>query len=109
MKFAGLAINTAALDRVSDTHARGEGPEGDASLRIVTPEVIAATREQYPDCRCSELGLAAGMRVNALVELEAGCRGNPGRSRLSGEPMSHRDPPGYVCERLNKVRRIYGK
>lgn len=82
----------------------GGSSEGPATVR---EDVLAESRERYPRCRCEELGLRAGMPVAELVELEAGCTGSLGRRRLG--TFYHDYQAGWVCDRLNLVRRRHGK
>ena len=112
-----MTVKRSTLQRIAEaTQAReaaaanGNG-ESSGSTRHVTPEVLAATREDYPTCQCEELdpGLRAGMLVSELILLEEGCTGSRQRAWLSGSAPSHSTPPGWVCQRLDKVRRIYGK
>lgn len=83
--------------------SRALGNGADSGPATVRGEVIAETRGQYPECGCEELGLRAGMPTAELIDLEAGCTGAIHRF---GSPGAR---GGWVCERLNKVRRQHGK
>lgn len=73
---------------------------------VVTAGVLAETLARYPDCRCHlespvtpGYKLEEGMPSSDLIELEEGCTG----SRQSGGAT------GWVCPRLDLVRRRCGK
>lgn len=80
-------------------HAALLGGAGAGSATIVTDALLAETAERYPDCRCTEpgVGLMDGMPASSLWHLEAGCTGGVHYT------------PGYVCPRLNEVRRRVGR
>jgi hypothetical protein len=61
-----------------------------------------------PTCRCEELGLRAGMPVGELIDLEAGCTSSLNKAKLNGTKATHSDR-GFVCPRLDTIRRRYGK
>lgn len=88
------------------SRALGDGTPREG-LATVGEDVLADTRNRYPECRCEELGLRAGMPVEELIELEAGCTGTPGRRRLG--TLYNDYQAGWVCDRLNHIRRRYGK
>lgn len=110
----GLVIDTTKLariieapTRVSSVTMRGEGGEA-LRVSVVSEEVIAETRERYPACRCEELGLYAGMNIGELIRLEEGCTGTRQRAQLMGLGVpTAGNGGGWVCERLDKVRRTY--
>jgi hypothetical protein len=64
--------------------------------------VLADTLARYPGCNCHKLGLVAGVYVSDLHLLGAGCT-----TSLPdiGRPRGTR--PGYVCPRLDAIRRFY--
>lgn len=63
----------------------------------VTSAVLADTKRRHPGCRCEEkVGLREGMPVAELQELGSGCTG----LEAGGQ--------GWVCERLDLVRRRFG-
>lgn len=71
----------------------------DKDPRSVSAEVLAETGEKHPECQCDKFGLAAGITMPELRDLGAGC-------------TDGRNPGGhgrFVCPRLDKVRRRYGK
>jgi hypothetical protein len=107
--LAGLVVDRSRLQRVIDaqtaiatarTRAIENGDDPNAitiERRIVSAEVVASTAERFPGCKCDELGLEAGMPVASLATLSEGCTAGSGYS------------PGFVCPRLDTVRRTYGK
>lgn len=74
----------------------------------VPDTILTETRSRYPECRCEELGLEAGMPTSRLIELEEGCAGSRQRARLEGRTIRVGDS-GWVCPRLDVVRKRCGR
>jgi len=85
--------------------SNGNGAE---SVMEVEESVLADTLLRYPSCRCERLGLVAGMPVDKLVTLEEGCTGSRQKAQLQGSRSLAGDA-GWICERLNRIRRRYGQ
>lgn len=100
-----LTIDVPRLERIIDAPitraAPGERQPGRRGRggSYVTAEVLAETAT--PACRCHELGLVVGMPVADLLSLDSGCTGVDSPLSVGGG--------GWVCERLDKVRRRYGR
>lgn len=88
--------------------SRALGNGDSAGPATVSAEVLAETLKSYPKCRCEELGLRAGLPVAELIELEAGCTSSHAKARFENRRVDHHDR-GFVCDRLNTIRRRYGK
>lgn len=80
-----------------------------AVASAVTADDLESTRDRWPECRCEELGLRVGLPVAELVDLEEGCTGSRQRARLQGTDVGYAGPGGWVCPRLDKIRRRHGK
>ena len=52
--------------------------------------ILITTGQRYPECRCEDLGLRAGMNMAELTLLGSGCK------------------QAYSCPRLDKLRRLHG-
>lgn len=108
----GLTIDTARLARVADNPTPRRAAAGERATRrgrgrggmYVTAEVLADAAGTYADCRCDELGLVVGMATSDLVELGSGCTGET----PDGRRLKPAGSGGWVCPRLDTVRRRYG-
>lgn len=89
-------IDRALLSRVMGNATRRRSAGGGSSAAVVSAAVLAETARTNRNCHCEDHGLKAGMLVEDLIELESGCTGLP-------------TGPGWVCPRLDAVRRKYGK
>ncbi len=109
MSVAALEINLTQLSRVADATPSKSiiTPDGAqvTTTRVVSEEVLKETGARYEGCRCDELGLAAGMLVTDLIELGSGCTGET----IDGRKVHRVNSTGWVCQRLDLVRRRYGK
>ncbi len=105
MILQGLTIDT---QRVSNVVSRAEALKaasgsGSGSKRgrgqqgAVTEAVLVDTLREHDHCRCEELGLVPGLPVAQLRDLGAGCCD----TRFD-------QSKGYVCGRLDRLRRRYG-
>lgn len=79
------------------------GNGGSTRVSIVSAEVLAEITDER--CRCEELGLRAGMPVKELIVLGSGCTGET----MFGARLRPAREPGWVCNRLDRIRRRYGK
>jgi hypothetical protein len=70
----------------------------------VRQRILDATAARYRDCRCEELGLEAGMATRELVLLGSGCTGET----IDGRRVRPLGSGGWVCPRLDTIRRHYG-
>lgn len=110
MRFDGLTINLTALDRIIEGQSRiiESGGTGRGTGAHVSAEVLAETLPRDPGCRCDEMGLREGMPVAELILLGSGCTGEDPFGRL-GPRKRNRRSGGWVCNRLDTVRRRYHK
>lgn len=106
MRLRNLVISRQRVRTVSSRASTPKATTGSgSSSRAVRSEhttvseaVLVDTHRSYEHCRCEEFGLTAGMLVSALRDLGAGCTDN----RRGGHGR-------WVCSRLDRVRRRYGK
>lgn len=111
MRLKGLHISTVRLQEVlsrastpasSKTSNGGRRSGGRSTDEArVSQAIIAETGTRYPDCTCEEddrVGLHAGMTIEELQHLGSGCCDS--RFRMHG---------GWVCPRLDAIRRAYGR
>jgi hypothetical protein len=108
MTWSGLTIErerlTAVQGRVTakralvgsgSTNGNGDRPSRRGPV-VVPDDLIAETATRYPECTCENHGLHAGMRVDQLWSLHEGCTRGRGRT------------PGWICPRLDTIRRRCG-
>lgn len=91
MTLTGLRIdlnNLALIIGREDLGRRAKGAH--PSLKTISEHDIESTREQYPKCKCEHHGLVAGMTLDSLNRLGAGCT------------------PDWICPRLDTIRRMNG-
>jgi hypothetical protein len=107
MRLEGLTIDVQRVRTVSSraealkaTSSNGSASNGGSgAYTTVSEAVLAETRRARDQCRCEELGLLMpGMPVAKLREIGSGCT----TPRYEGH--GH-----YICPRLDRVRRRYGK
>lgn len=117
MKVKGLVISVAQVGRImargeaakrSDENGGSRNGGGRQRDGFITEAVLAETLARYPGCRCTELGLQAGVRITDMISLGAGCCGSGDHVSLDGKQRWF-VASGYVCQRLDAVRRVYGR
>lgn len=110
MSASGLEIDLTRLAEIASPPVVGTsaGTDGGGSSRIavVSAEVLEETGQRYPDCRCEEMGLQPGYPVKELSNLGSGCTGE---TPFGEKGPNRRGEGGWVCQRLDLVRRRYGK
>ncbi len=85
-----VLIEMSRLSAVIDRAVTDEDDSSGVKLTRVDPIILETTATKYPECRCEDFGLHAGMTMRALSRLETGCTG-----------------PSYACSRLVKIRNHY--
>jgi len=110
--MTALTIDLSVLAQIASPPVEQPAPSKDGGTKYVrvasvSAEVLAETAERYDHCRCDEMGLVAGLPVRDLIELGSGCTGET-PSGVRG-PYKKRGSAGHVCQRLDLVRRRYGK
>lgn len=105
----GLEINLSTLAEIASppvTQVGATTASGETTrVAVVSAEVLEETARRYEGCRCDELGLVEGLPVNELIYLGSGCTGET----IDGRKIARHNRAGWVCQRLDLVRRRYGK
>lgn len=119
IKLKGMTISRSELeDVISRAETRKQQREsgessGNRNQRnaLISELVLASTLQQYPECKCEERGLRAGMSIVDAIDLGAGCTASDTHWEERDGVREWVSSPGkgFVCPRLDKVRRIYGR
>lgn len=103
------------INRAETRKQQRESGETGGSRRerngVISELVLASTLNDYPTCRCEEHGLHAGMTVIDAIDLGAGCTASDTHwEEINGTREWVSSPgKGFVCPRLDKIRRTYGR
>jgi hypothetical protein len=121
--IGGAIIRRSVLDAVGQRTAdkKRSTQAGGSSASIVSQDVLSSTGAQFPHCKCehedhmANLGkpvLHAGTLVNGpggLNGISPAWNGERWVSVPGGDGLGTGCTTGWVCPRLDKVRRTYGR